>query len=161
MADLFTLVSKCSSYVADGQHAALDQHLATSLVQLPEACDACAQLRDIVDVYERAVVIVVALEHHRAAPADGHCRAIPELDGARDASVELGEVFRHPVMWLLAPESRYHFLCSVSALSFSPRSTCARLVDVELLPPRLGLHLLESADLRHEQRTPVVFFLLC
>jgi hypothetical protein len=68
-----------------------------------------------------AMLAIPAPEDDGATASDHHPRAIAELDRASDAAVELGERPLEPVMWLLAPESRYH-LCSCSPFT-APRQT--------------------------------------
>jgi len=77
--------------ITNPQHAALDQHLSTALVQLPKADDARLQLQDLVDVRWRPVFTVPAPEQDSAAAADHHPGAIAELDAPGGLFVQLGE----------------------------------------------------------------------
>ena len=71
--------------------AAIDEDLATTLVQLADADDARAMLRDVVDVHQRVMLSVLAPKDDSAAAMDLHLRAIAELHGACHATIQLRE----------------------------------------------------------------------
>lgn len=114
------LRKKPSLSIPDVEHTILDYHFAAALVELPETDDARAQLWDVVHIRKRDARHS-GTGDDGATASDHHPRAIAELDRASDAAVELGERPLEPVMWLLAPESRYH-LCSCSPFT-APRQT--------------------------------------
>jgi hypothetical protein len=58
---------------------------------MADADDARVQLRDAIDIRQRAVLPVLASDDHFATASNHHLRAITELDRAHHTSVKLGE----------------------------------------------------------------------
>jgi hypothetical protein len=78
-------------FIANPHHAMLHQHLVSAFVELANRDDVGGEAWQEVDVRESPVLVVPAVEEHRAGAHDVGDGAISEADGACDAGVEVGE----------------------------------------------------------------------
>ena len=78
-------------FIANPHHAMLHQHLVSTFVNLANGDDVGGEAWQEVDVGESPVLVIPAVEEHRAGALDVGDGAISEADGACDASVEVGE----------------------------------------------------------------------
>ena len=109
--------------------AAVDQHLAATLVQLANADDVALKLGDVVHICQCLVLTGLALEHDRAAPPDVDAGVVAELHRADDAGVELEEGLALPDHVVARTGVQVpQLLCSIP---FSPRLIRACFVEYD------------------------------
>ena len=85
------LGEKSVTRIPNAKHAVLDLHARAILIQLSQADDGVPQRRDVVDAGEQPMLAVLGDEDYGAGALDLYGGGIPELDGASNVGIELGE----------------------------------------------------------------------
>jgi hypothetical protein len=85
------LGEKATMAILDMQDPVLDLHAQAILIQLSQADDGVPQRGDVVDTDEQLVLAGLGGEDDGADALDLHGGGVPELDGASNVGVELGE----------------------------------------------------------------------
>jgi hypothetical protein len=90
------LGKKSSMAILDAQYPVLDLHTQAILIQLYQVDDGVSQCGNVVDTGEQPVLASLSSEEDGAHALDLHGGGVPELDGASDDGVELGEELSPP-----------------------------------------------------------------
>jgi len=85
------LGEKALVLVEHSHHAVLDEHLEPAFVELADRNDVGGESREVVDVRQRAVLAVLAVEEDDAGAVDAGDRAVPESNRSGDGGVQIGE----------------------------------------------------------------------
>jgi hypothetical protein len=125
------LGKKATATVLDPEYPLVNLHSRATLVELAEADDVVLEDRNVVDSREQLVFAGLTREHNRPNAVNLHRGLIAELDGASDATTQVGEV----------PNAHSHVVCGaaievpslelVIVGAVVEESLCARLIDVE------------------------------